>query len=174
MNGIYTVSIIFLLFIIYNYLYAYEGFETTAYTSSINSLLTGNKWVNPQTFDNDVTINGSLVLKKEINADVVVKSDKKICIGTSCITEEHLKMLLGKQNIYIHKPNHGNNYLGLDSIGITSKFGSDPSEKKMRYGAWRMNYKPVDGNETIIKSDCKTFDKDGYLTCLNTYNDTFL
>jgi hypothetical protein len=47
MSGIYTVSIIFLLFIIYNYLYVYEGFESASYTSSINSLLTGNKWVNP-------------------------------------------------------------------------------------------------------------------------------
>jgi hypothetical protein len=64
-------------------------------------------------------------------------------------------MLLGKQNIYLYKPNHGNNYIGLDSSGLKHKWGSDSLELKQQYGSWRMNYRPVNGKEEIIKTECK-------------------
>ena len=135
MSGIYTVSIIFLLFIIYNYLYAYEGFESASYTSSINSLLTGNKWVNPQTFDNNVTI----------NADIVVKSDKKICIGDTCVTKEELQLMKditsGNKNIYIYKANDWNKYLYAPNSGAEMRYGdsNDSDDTKKGNGSWRIS-----------------------------------
>ena len=83
-------------------------------------------------------------------------------------------MLLGKQNIYLHTPNNGNDYLGRGNIGVESKWGSDDLNKKLQYGSWRMNSKPVNGAKDIIKPGCDRTDNSNYMNCLNTYNDTFL
>ena len=132
MNGIYIVFIIFILFMLHNYFYVYEGAdqEAMSYTSSIKDLLSGNKWVNPQTFDSDVTVNKKL-------------SVNEICINKTCIEEEELKnikdVISGKKNIYIYKPNNWNNYLysGPDN-NVTHGNASDSNDHKKERGSWRM------------------------------------
>ena len=145
MNGIYIVFIIFILFILYNYLYIYEeSFESTSYTSSINNLLTGNKWINPQTFDKDVTINGNLILPKGLNSDLIIKSDKKICIDDTCVTKEELQLMKdiisGNKNIYIYKQNNGNDYLySRDGYQVYTGKNNDPDSQKKERGSWRIS-----------------------------------
>ena len=134
-----------MLFMLYSYLYVYEeSFESSSYTSSINNLLSGNKWVNSQTFDKDVTINGSLILGKEINVDLVVKSDKKICIGDTCITKEELQLMKdiisGNKNIYIYKQNNGNDYLySRNNYEVATGKSSDEDPQKKERGSWRIS-----------------------------------
>jgi len=65
-----------------------------------------------------VTINGNLILPKGLNSDLIIKSDKKICIDDTCVTKEELQLIKditsGNKNIYIYKPNDWNNYLYVD------------------------------------------------------------
>ena len=142
MNGIYIVFIIFILFMLHNYFYVYEGAdqEAMSYTSSIKDLLSGNKWVNPQTFDSDVTVN------------------KKLCVGKTCIEEEEFKNMVdvisGKKSIYIYKLNKGHDYMKiLPDVGEYLKVGDsdDSDDNKKQYGSWRISTKIPPKNDAEPK-----------------------
>lgn len=62
-----------------------------------------------------------------------------LCIGNTCIDENHLKILTGQKSIYISKPNDWNRYLASWEGELKySKSGDSDKDKKI-HGSWKIS-----------------------------------
>jgi NDP-sugar pyrophosphorylase family protein len=95
--------------------------------------------------DKDTSIKNNLTVDKDANIkkDIKISTGGKICIGNSCINEDHLKMLLGSVDITLKRSagNHDgyNNFVGLcggslkDCSNANVALVSDINRAKFRF-----------------------------------------
>ena len=138
--------------IFYNY-YITENLdlETSVNTSNLSDILTKNLWKDKQTFSDDINLSKNLNVTNDLNIKnnfcIGKDCDKtlskltddriinNLCIGNTCITEDELKILLGKKSIYLYKPNDWNNYLYADN-GLKYGNSDDSETTKKKFGSW--------------------------------------
>ena len=132
---IYIFLLLSVILIFYNYTFEGVDFETALSGSNLEKILNQNTWTNKQIFSDNINANKNICIGNDCNTAL---SGNNLCIGGTCINENHLKILNGKKSIYLYKPNDGNNYLYMDN-GIRQGNSDDNNDQKKRNGTWLLS-----------------------------------
>lgn len=115
-----------------------ERFENTNLVDVLNGLDVQDQKLNDMVSKidaNTVTFNKNITVKditvKDINSDKIsIRQNGSLCIGETCITEEHLKILTGKKPFFIESSRGG----------IISDRGEGKINFQLNKGGWEEMY----------------------------------